>query len=211
MRSAIIAAAFAAGALAVPYEKRDIVTNTEVDYVYTTDVVTVTAGDEPSPSAATTVEYTTQQTVTHYGHNPTGGHVHYWWSSWSQQSQQTSQQTEAPAPTQTYEAPTTSSTSTWEQPTTTPESSPTTQPNTSPAKSPKTTQTQPVQTSATAAPTGYNDITVYHHNLHRANHTAPNIEWDDGLATIAASIASNCYYKHNVYVRPESLFREQSS
>ncbi|KAF2858475.1 pathogenesis-related protein precursor, partial [Piedraia hortae CBS 480.64] len=35
------------------------------------------------------------------------------------------------------------------------------------------------------------------HNVHRANHSAPDIQWDDGLASTAAKIAATCNYAHN--------------
>lgn len=35
------------------------------------------------------------------------------------------------------------------------------------------------------------------HNIHRANHSAPALKWDDTLASIAADIASSCVYAHN--------------
>lgn len=35
------------------------------------------------------------------------------------------------------------------------------------------------------------------HNLHRANHSAPALEWDDDLASIAQQIAETCVYAHN--------------
>lgn len=50
MRSAVIAAAFAAGAIAVPYQKRDVAT--EADVVYVTEAVTVSAGSSPCASPA---------------------------------------------------------------------------------------------------------------------------------------------------------------
>jgi len=35
------------------------------------------------------------------------------------------------------------------------------------------------------------------HNLHRANHSAPALVWDDSLASIAATIAASCVYAHD--------------
>lgn len=35
------------------------------------------------------------------------------------------------------------------------------------------------------------------HNLHRANHSAPALSWDDDLAAIAQQIAETCVYEHN--------------
>lgn len=51
---------------------------------------------------------------------------------------------------------------------------------------------------ASAAPTDYSGIAIYHHNIHRTNHSAPAVIWDDALASTAATIASSCVYAHNV-------------
>ena len=51
--------------------------------------------------------------------------------------------------------------------------------------------------STGAAPTDYAGQCVYHHNLHRANHSVADIEWDEGLASIAQTIAESCVYAHN--------------
>jgi len=45
-------------------------------------------------------------------------------------------------------------------------------------------------------------MAVYHHNLHRSNHSADAVEWDDGLAATAQKIANTCVYAHNTYVPP---------
>ena len=185
MRSAVLAAALAAGALAVPHQKRDVVTDVDTNVVYVTDVVTVTGG---APQATTTAASAAQ----HYGG---GKHKWHWtWTSeWTSEATSTeaptteapppsSTTTEAPAPTSTTEAPaptSTEETSTWSSP------------------SPKSTE-QPTNTgSSGSTPTSYQEITVYHHNLHRQNHSAPNIEWSDSLAQSAATIAASCVYAHN--------------
>ena len=55
--------------------------------------------------------------------------------------------------------------------------------------------------SASGAPTsGYSATVVAHHNAHRANHSAPEIVWDDGLAATAQKIAESCIYAHDTYV-----------
>jgi len=51
-----------------------------------------------------------------------------------------------------------------------------------------------------AALSSYSEIAVYHHNIHRANHSAGPVEWDIGLASTAAVIASSCVYAHNTDV-----------
>ncbi|SMR53457.1 unnamed protein product [Zymoseptoria tritici ST99CH_1E4] len=49
------------------------------------------------------------------------------------------------------------------------------------------------------APVGYSykDAVLYHHNLHRANHSSPALVWDTNLETIARDTAKTCQYKHN--------------
>lgn len=200
MRSAVIAA-FAVGAIAVPLVARQDVVVTDVDVVYATDVVTVTAGQEPSSTAdaaTTSAAPTTQQ---HYGHHP-------WWSSSSDASSSaaptsTESSTSAAAPTtsSTYVAPTTSST--YVVPTT---SSTYVAPTTSAAPSPTSTSTSTwaASTSASATASGglpsetdYTSTVVYHHNVHRNNHSASALTWNSTLASIALSIAQTCVYEHN--------------
>lgn len=171
MRTSLTLAAFAAGALAVPY-KRDVVTN--VNVVYVTDVVTVTAGQEPA-APVTKAE--------HYGHH-----------NWATTTVIETTSTQAPA---TYVAPSPSSTSeaapVYQAPAPSTYEAPAPVSSAAPAKeySPPTTSS-----SAAAAPTDYKGIAVYHHNLHRSNHSAPDLEWDDGLASSAQIIAETCVYAH---------------
>jgi uncharacterized protein YkwD len=44
----------------------------------------------------------------------------------------------------------------------------------------------------------YKDTVVLHHNLHRSNHSSPNITWDLDLADSAKSIAKTCVFAHNL-------------
>lgn len=161
MRSTLVAAAFAAGALAVPFnEKRANApqgyggnVETAYDVVYVTNVVTVTAnGDAPA--------YTPE--AKHYGHK--------------HKKPVTTTQEAAPVytPETTYEAPA----STYEAPA---ESSPSSSPS----------------TPAGPASDSYADTCLYHHNLHRANHSAPALTWSDSLAATAQKIADSCVYAHD--------------
>ncbi len=43
----------------------------------------------------------------------------------------------------------------------------------------------------------YKGSCLKHHNLHRANHSANPLEWDDGLAATAQRIGETCVYAHN--------------
>jgi uncharacterized protein YkwD len=59
-------------------------------------------------------------------------------------------------------------------------------------------------TQAAAAPAGkattYQERVLAHHNVHRANHSASALVWDDALANTAAIIASTCIYAHSMNV-----------
>ncbi|THX60612.1 PR-1-like protein [Aureobasidium pullulans] len=62
-----------------------------------------------------------------------------------------------------------------------------------------------IQASTTAAaPAGkattYQQRVVDHHNVHRANHSAPALTWDTDLANTAAKIAATCVYAHSMDV-----------
>ena len=202
MRTAIAAAVFAAGALAVPAANRrqlprrqDVVYDYE--YVTVTDYVTVTEG-------ALNAAVTTVATVATQQQQWQPNHWWSWYSSWQQTS------AASPTPEASTQAPTSAPSSvvftTVTQPAST--QAPTTQPATSPSTTaaPATTaapSTTDVASSTVAAPsppagTDYASIAVYHHNIHRANHSANPVTWDDGLASIAAEIASSCVYAHNV-------------
>jgi len=164
MRAGIIAAAFAATALAVPMEKkRAVVTNTDVEVVYVTEYYTVTGGNAaPTKEAAAPQDYGNQ----HWGHKP-----HWWGGKPNKGHTRQPKPTTAPAETASWEpAPTKSKT--------------------------KTQQPQPTQSSAPPA-SGYSGVVIQQHNFHRANHSAPNIKWDNTLAANAAKVAASCVYAHN--------------
>ncbi|EME47364.1 hypothetical protein DOTSEDRAFT_69335 [Dothistroma septosporum NZE10] len=156
MRSTLAIAAFAAGALAVPYnkeQKRDVVT--DIDYVTAYNVVTVTAGQ---PAA-------TPEAPKHYGHH----------NNYNNPVAYTTVVTTSSAAPAAYSPPA--------------------------VEQPATTSSAPAYSASSASgpePTDYAGKCVYHHNLHRANHSVSDIAWDDGLASIAQTIAESCVYAHNV-------------
>lgn len=194
MRSfAIVAAALAATVAASPVKRDEvIVTDTAIDLSYVTDVVTVTAGQEAAAtSAAEIVETTTTApavTYTHYGHHRS------WHASSSSAAPVVAPSSAAAVSPSTYSSAAAPSTS-------------------EVAAAPSSSEVASVYTSASAysssvasssssAPSAsastYQQAAVLHHNLHRANHSAPDLTWDDKLASIAASIAGTCVWKHNV-------------
>ncbi|KAI4259649.1 MAG: hypothetical protein L6R42_004473 [Xanthoria sp. 1 TBL-2021] len=44
---------------------------------------------------------------------------------------------------------------------------------------------------------GYKSAVLEHHNIHRANHSASDLEWDDTLAQYAEQVAKSCMYDHD--------------
>lgn len=184
MRSAIIAA-FAAGALAVPLQERGIVY--ETDIVYATQYVTVTQGDvAPTPDPAPVPTTSAKKNHLH-GHRKPKSYA--WTSSWattwteaapapsSQAEQQAPAYSEpAPAPS-SYEAPAPSS---YAEPTST-----------------KAQSSAPASSASDSKPTGYQGKVIHHHNIHRANHSAPDLTWSDSLASTAQKIGESCNYAHD--------------
>jgi uncharacterized protein YkwD len=39
---------------------------------------------------------------------------------------------------------------------------------------------------------------LHHHNIHRANHSAPDLTWSDSLAATAQKIGETCVYAHSM-------------
>lgn len=44
----------------------------------------------------------------------------------------------------------------------------------------------------------YETIMINYHNVHRLNHSAPAIEWDDTLAGYALNTANGCVFEHDM-------------
>jgi uncharacterized protein YkwD len=61
----------------------------------------------------------------------------------------------------------------------------------------KTLSTAKSSSAAAAKATTYQQRVLVSHNVHRANHSASNLVWDNALASTAAKIASTCVYAHN--------------
>lgn len=49
-------------------------------------------------------------------------------------------------------------------------------------------------------PSDYASQVIYHHNIHRQNHSAVNLVYSQTLASYARTLASSCSYGHNTYV-----------
>lgn len=193
MRSAFVTAALAAGVLAKPivvvsspeappstpnvdmHKERDYVT--EVDVV--TTVITVTAGQAlPTSSVAASSE------------------ARSWaWGGWSSSAAASS----APAATSlvvvSSAAPATSAT-----PVSSVAASSAVEvaSSSAPASSAAASSAAGSATVSAASSTNtYNANVLNHHNVHRANHSASDVTWDDTLASTALEIANSCMYAHN--------------
>lgn len=190
MRSGILAAAFAAGALAVPLVERDVVYTTDV--VYATQYLTVTA-DAPAVTSqvqsqveavAPEATSTSSKKHRHWGHKKPLTWYSSWATTWTEQAAPaptTEQQQQAPAYTSEAPAP-----SSYEAPSTYEAPSSSAEPTKAAASS-----------ASNAKPTDYQGFVLHHHNLHRSNHSADPLEWDDQLAETAQNIGNTCRYEHN--------------
>lgn len=52
--------------------------------------------------------------------------------------------------------------------------------------------------STAAATSSFADMAVYHHNIHRTNHSASAISYDDTYAGYAATVAASCVFAHDL-------------
>ena len=89
------------------------------------------------------------------------------------------------------------------------EQKPAEQPAAQPVAEKAPEQQAPEQKPATSAPTqstgasgetgtdGYKSAVLEHHNIHRANHSASALAWDDTLAQYAEQVAKSCVYDHD--------------
>ncbi|KAM0713984.1 hypothetical protein Q7P37_010948 [Cladosporium fusiforme] len=185
MRSAIIAAAFAVGAIAVPLQERALVY--ETDIVYATQYVTVTQGDVAATQAPAPTTTAAEKKHFH-GHRKSKSKNDYaWTSSWA--TTWTESAPAASSPAEQQEAPPAYSEpaapSSYDEP----------EPTSTKAKS----SSAPASTgsSSGAKPSGYQGHVVHHHNIHRANHSAPDLKWSDSLAATAQKIGESCNYAHD--------------
>lgn len=58
----------------------------------------------------------------------------------------------------------------------------------------------PVPTYAPPAAGNMKEAAIYHHNLHRSNHSAPAMSWKDDIADAAQVAADSCVFAHKMYV-----------
>ncbi|KAJ9656263.1 hypothetical protein H2201_008595 [Coniosporium apollinis] len=174
--STLLTAARAVGTFATPMLRHEPVT--EYPYVTVTRYVT----DGVPALAATTAA---APAVTVPG-------ARGYWTCWSRKSKSssTSPFVEVSAPTSAQEPTSVVVPITSETPVATEAPAPSEAPSTfqPPASAPA---------PSTGRPTGYADLVLRHHNVHRANHSAPALVWNETLASIARDIGNTCLYKHN--------------
>ena len=58
-------------------------------------------------------------------------------------------------------------------------------------------QDPPKQENPSSGAGSYADLMLKHHNMHRANHSAPALTWDSNLASAAATLGNTCVFDHN--------------
>ncbi|KAK4102331.1 PR-1-like protein [Parathielavia hyrcaniae] len=60
--------------------------------------------------------------------------------------------------------------------------------------------TPPTEEAPAAQPSDYQSTALYHHNIHRFNHSADALAWDDGLASSAETLAKRCVFEHDTSI-----------
>lgn len=79
---------------------------------------------------------------------------------------------------------------------------PSPKPAPAPSPSPKPAAASPAASSSgsssSSGATDYQSAMLNEHNIHRANHSAPALEWDDQLAGFAHITASTCVFAHDM-------------
>lgn len=107
-------------------------------------------------------------------------------------------QVEAPAPVETpkVEEPAPAKV----EPTTAPAPVVVEQPTPTPAAPVVDKVVTPVVGEAPKAPSGgsYKDAVLYYHNVHRSNHSAPDLTFSDELASYAQTVAAKCVWGHDL-------------
>ncbi|GAB1314715.1 hypothetical protein MFIFM68171_04925 [Madurella fahalii] len=61
-------------------------------------------------------------------------------------------------------------------------------------------QSPTVQDVAAVEPTDYPSTALFHHNIHRANHSANPLDWNDTLAGFAQTLVDTCQYQLNTSI-----------
>lgn len=198
MRSAVLfTAAFAAAVMASPLDSRDEVIVTDVDITYVTDIITVTAGQVPATPAAVQPAATSAAPAPAYQGGGWRKHRHSKKPKPSvapapSSSGPVGYPTVAPVPTSSAAPAPAPAPSSYSPP------APAPAPTTSAAPAPAPTTSAAPAPAPSAPASGYQQLVVAHHNVHRANYSSPDLAWDDDLAAAAQAIANTCVYAHSM-------------
>ena len=173
MRTSIIIAAVSASlTIAGPLEKRKYITEVETYYA----TVTVTEGSGPEATQITGIKQRPEDPPV---------------------EAQSAAETKAPVPVVTVTQGVETETEPTSPPVVTvvksePQPEPTTEAPT--AKQPSSDEPKP----AAPADDDFEGAGIYHHNLHRANHSVPEVTWNDRIAGYASNSAAECVFKHDM-------------
>ncbi|KAL8827092.1 MAG: hypothetical protein Q9170_007155 [Blastenia crenularia] len=195
--SIILSTLIAGGSLATPVKKWLEERALVIDYVTTTTVVWVTAG-QPLPTTSTMAAVAAAPAAPKKAaaapnyHPHKHAHPHPTTPSSSPTPPPPSSSPVAPAPVPASSSPV-------EQPKST----------STPPPPPPATTTPATSSGSSNAPTGYVDnldttsdvykaLVLTHHNVHRSNHSADDLVWDDTLASYAAQTAKTCVWGHDL-------------
>ncbi|EED14813.1 SCP-like extracellular protein, putative [Talaromyces stipitatus ATCC 10500] len=193
--SLIIGALCALGAVASPLNMRVLVTDIEVTVV--TITVTETPGYTPAAATTTVPASTTSVAPTTV---PVAGAANL--------------NNEYPRPPLTSTSTSTtlvvpsSSSTTFVAP------EPTTTVAAAPAPTPVEPSTTSTSTSASTSPSvapssagsSYQSLILNSHNIHRSNHSAPALTWNETLAESALKLANTCDYHHDTSLGPAANY-----
>lgn len=175
MKSSLcLAVASAVLATAGPVRKRAL----ETEWVYDVVTVTVTADPQPSIFVANTKPKPTTEAPAPAPPPPAAA---------AAKEPETTQAPPPPPPVETTQAPP-------PPPKTEPEPEPEPQPE------PKPEPTQPSNGGTEKVPVSgsYQQVVLDQHNLHRKNHSSPDLKWSDELAQYAKNTAEGCVFEHDM-------------
>lgn len=190
--STLVSALFVAGALSSPLvQKRG--------YVTEIDVVTVTAYVTEVLAASTTSAIQSYQGKHFQSVGTTMMRLPLTFRIAPSSSSAPSTSSEAPAPTSSSVALAQAQAQAQAPSSKAPAPAPSSEaPAPAPAPSSSSSAAPAPSPVAQSIGTDYNSRALYHHNIHRANHSAVDLKWDDNLASSAQEVASSCVYAHNV-------------
>ncbi|EEH41494.1 hypothetical protein PAAG_03057 [Paracoccidioides lutzii Pb01] len=85
-----------------------------------------------------------------------------------------------------------------------PEPQPQPQPSYEQEPAPPVAKPKPSTPPTPSYGTDYKSLVLKHHNIHRANHSAPSLTWSDSMESYALTLANRCVFKHDVSIGDES-------